>query len=115
MIPIMLLQSNMTIVIVTSFYYNQNFIEKYLCVQRNMQNNTCHGQCYLMKKIKDKQENEQQNFKVNFHEANIVNAFSIEIPTIAIIPFDKITYPAYQTDMVPSDYYASVFRPPVVA
>lgn len=114
MIPIMLLQSNMTIVIATSFYYNQNYIEKYLCLQRNMVNNNCHGQCYLMQKMKDKQENEQKNFKVHFHEANSVDPYSTLIPAIAVISFEKISYPTYPTDMLPSDYNAAVFKPPIV-
>lgn len=114
MIPIMLLQSNMTIVIATSFYYNQNYIEKYLCIQRDMVNNTCHGQCYLMKKIKDKQENEQKNFKIYLYEANFVAVNSMEIPAIATFYYDKAAYPLYRSDMTPADYNQAVFRPPLV-
>lgn len=115
MIPIMLLQTNMTIVICTSFYYNQNYIEKYLCIQRDMKVNNCHGQCYLMKKLKDKQENEQKNFKVIFHEATVTLADIIELPSVITIPLDRLSFSDYKSEMNPSDFNKSIFRPPVLA
>lgn len=114
MIPIMLLQSNMTLLISASFYYNQNYIEKYLCIQRNMENNSCHGQCYLMQKLKDQQEKEQQNFKVHFHEASTVDAveFCFENPqTTILLPHD---YPLYQSSLNPKDHIGTLFHPPLV-
>jgi len=111
----MLLQSNMTIVICTSFYYNQNYIEKYLCIQRDMKNNNCHGQCYLMKKIKEKQENEQKNFKVHFHEATIVTAYSTDLAPVKPITISKTTYPIYQVDLRNDKYINAIFRPPILA
>lgn len=112
LLPIMLLQSNMTLVICTSFYYNQNFIEKYLCVQRNMQNNTCHGQCYLMKKLKNQQEKEQKNFKINLHESFIISAeyFCFDITETLFI---TKKYNLYSDPFQPKDFIQSVDRPPL--
>ncbi|MCA5003659.1 hypothetical protein [Sphingobacterium bovistauri] len=103
----------MTLVISTSFYYNQNYIEKYLCVQRSMQNNTCHGQCYLMQKLKKQQEKEQQSFKINFQEGIAVQhqLFSFDI-NLAV---QKSTpqYNLYSTNLNPRDYSFNLYHPPV--
>lgn len=114
LIPIMLIQCNMTLVICTSFYYNQNYIEKYLCVQRSMENNTCHGQCYLMKKLKNQQEKEQQNFKINLQEGLAVdtNFFSIDLSSFT--PIVSTCYNLYLSNLNPKDYSYSLDRPPLL-
>lgn len=111
----MLLQSNMTLLICTSFYYNQNYIEKYLCVQRSMTHNTCHGQCYLMKKLKAQQDNEQKNFKVHFHEALIIAPLqydlALDIPSLVEVK----SYNLYSSNLIPSDFNPYIFQPPIFA
>lgn len=115
LIPVMLIQCNMTLVICTSFYYNQKYIEKYLCVQRSMKNNTCHGQCYLMKKLKKQQDNEQRNFKVNFQEGATVTPmlYSFEITTAKSSSIK--VYSLYRSKLLPKDYSYSIDRPPLLS
>jgi len=114
MIPIMLLQSNMTLLISASFYYNQNYIEKYLCIQRNMENNSCHGQCYLAKKLKAQQEQEQQNFKLNFHEAFTQQDFVFSFQSPVYPKFIQLDYALFQSNMNPKDISTNLLRPPLV-
>lgn len=109
----MLLQCNMTLVICTSFYYNQNFIEKYLCVQRSIENNTCHGQCYLMKKLKIQQEKEQQNFKINLQESIAVNPTVLSFNSSPLAGVIEITYSLYTSKLNPREFIYSVDRPPL--
>lgn len=113
LIPIMLLQCNMTLIICTSFYYNQNYIEKYLCVQRSMENNTCHGTCYLMQKLKNQQEKEQQNFKVNLQEGMVViqHLFSFKLQTINTP--NATDYSLYSSKLHPREYTYLLDRPPL--
>lgn len=113
LIPIMLLQSNMTLLITTSFYYNQNYIEKYLCVQRKMEHNNCHGQCYLAKKLKQQQEKEQQSFKVNLHEAvnSAIVIFNFLRPW-AIIVY-QIEFNLFEPNFYQLKFANKVFRPPL--
>lgn len=113
LIPIMLIQCNMTLVICTSFYYNQNYIEKYLCVQRSMENNTCHGQCYLMKKLKSQQENEQQSFKINFQEGLAVNTDFFSFELTSLLPIQNNIYNLYTSNLNPKDYSFTLDRPPL--
>ena len=113
LIPIMLIQCNMTLVICTSFYYNQNYIEKYLCVQRSMENNTCHGQCYLMQKLKKQQEKEQQSFKINLQESLAVcqHLFSFDILTYQTSVVKQFNI--YFSNLNPRDYVYTLDRPPL--
>ncbi|QBR13045.1 hypothetical protein [Sphingobacterium sp. CZ-2] len=114
LIPVMLLQSNSTLLICTSFYYNQNYIEKYLCIQRNMENNNCHGQCYLAKKLKAQQEHEQENFKVNLQESISMFelVFSLQRPISAEI--DEQPYNLFASNLHPKLLVGGLFRPPLV-
>jgi len=110
----MLLQSNMTLLITTSFYYNQNYIEKYLCIQRNMENNTCHGQCYLAKKLKQQQEKEQESFKVHFHEAFAISLTSFDLSNPISTQVDSPEFNLYFSNLNPKDLISSPFHPPLV-
>lgn len=80
-----------------------------------MKNNTCHGQCYLMKKLKSQQEREQANFKVNFHEAFVAAPSEVEfqnpIKTRSFVDIQNL----YISNLFPEDYSAIVFHPPVLA
>lgn len=113
-IPIMLLQSNMTLLITTSFYYNQNYIEKYLCIQRNMENNTCHGQCFLAKKLKQQQEKEQESFKVHFHESLAMTPVSFDFANTQSLESKTPRYNRYAPNLNPKDFTGTPFHPPLV-
>lgn len=114
LIPVMLLQSNTTFLICTSFYYNQNYIEKYLCVQRSMANNNCHGQCYLAKKLKAQQEHEQENFKVNLQESSPIESYRFCFDRPLSTEFPKTDYSLYNSNLFPKDEIGALFRPPLV-
>ncbi len=110
----MLFQSNMTLIITTSFYYNQNYIEKYLCIQRNMQNNMCHGHCYLAKKLRQQQEKEQEAIKLNFHESFQININFIEfnIPEAPI--YSNQIFNLFRSNLFSQEIIEKLYRPPVV-
>lgn len=114
LIPVMLIQSNATLMICTSFYYNQNYIEKYLCVQRQMANNNCHGQCYLAKKLKAQQEHEQENFKVNFQECSFISQMEFDLTCPISTEVPTIPYNLFSSKLNPKDLIGSLFHPPLV-
>ncbi len=113
MIPIMLIQSNMTLMICTSFYYNQEYIAKNLCEQRLVANNHCHGQCVLMKKIRAAREKEQDSLKVNFHEAFVFENFTADIQQPLHSEIIAIDFSEYQSNLFPRQIYNALFRPPL--
>lgn len=83
-------------------------------MQRSMENNTCHGQCYLMQKLKKQQENEQQNFKVNFHESYVANpeVFSFDIAHLSTSLVEEFN--VYSSNLFPRDFVYSLDRPPLL-
>lgn len=77
------------------YMLNKGYIEKNLCVQKNVPDNCCHGRCYLHKQIeKSEQENkadqnsnnrdETQNKKLDDHIT------SAEVPPPAIEAFISV-------------------------
>lgn len=115
LIPIMLFQSNMALIISVSFYHNQTFIAKYLCVQRSINNNSCQGQCYLMRKIQAQQEQEQANFKVNLQEALLIQAQQNTLASPILPALQKADYLPFRNKLFPKEPIQSLFRPPLSA
>ena len=63
------------------YMINKGYIEKYLCIQKDVPDNSCHGKCYLHKQIQKNQEDgkpdqnnnnrdETQNNKLDDHIAS---------------------------------------------
>lgn len=79
-----------------------------------MENNTCHGQCYLMQKLKNQQEKEQQSFKVNFQEglAVVYTMFSFDLPMYN--NQDGIVYNLFSSNLFPREYIFLLDRPPLI-
>ena len=78
-----------------------------------MENNTCHGQCYLMKKLKSQQENEQQSFKINFQEGLAVNTDLFSFELTSLLPISNNNYSLYTSNLNPKDYSFTLDRPPL--
>ncbi len=78
-----------------------------------MQHNTCHGQCYLMKKLKNQQEKEQQNFKINLQESIAVNPTQILFHANSLSDVIEITYSIYTSNLNPREFIYSLDRPPL--
>jgi len=78
-----------------------------------MENNNCHGQCYLAKKLKQQQEKEQESFKVNFHEANSIYpiVYDFNRPTCDLL--NEITFNLFQPNFYELEIVKSIFRPPL--
>lgn len=114
MIPVMLLQSNASLFIITSFYYNHNYIQKYLCIQRDIANNSCQGQCYLMQKVQQQQEQEQESLKVNLQEAFMFQNRSFDFKRPTTVTRDLAAYSLYRSKLHPQELNNTNFRPPIV-
>ena len=80
-----------------------------------MLNNNCHGQCYLMKKLKSQQEREQENFKVHFHEADIKAPIFYELANPNFIKPINIVYAIYKSTLYPIQFSSLIFHPPIFA
>lgn len=94
---------------------NQDYIAKNLCVMRNMQNNTCQGNCQLTKKLEQETKEEQKQLpKKNKEKQDILYFQKITSPE-TVLPFYTLEkpYQKYHYDFSEDQsFYDSIFRPP---
>ena len=97
------------------FKVNQSYIAKNICINRFNPGLHCNGRCYLMKKIKQAEENEKKQAEkqgsgqpeISFFEEPVYISFSEPRMRIVItVPFpdDACDYP--------SSYQDAIFKPP---
>ncbi len=93
------------------FKLNQSYIAANLCENRNKPQMHCNGRCYLMKKIKQAEEKQNNAARESqkdllqeaYHEASPKVTFYIQLLQIVTIPYKQIT---------PQKGYCTIFRPP---
>ena len=113
LIPIVLLQSFATLWISVGFYANRDFIAKTRCENRFTLNNSCLGQCVLMKKLKEQEEKERQQPDIKFKEALLFNQ-QLGVVNLLRPSTDQRTgpQPLYRESLHVHTFFASIFRPP---
>ena len=93
------------------FKLNQSYIAANLCENRNKPQMHCNGKCYLMKKLK--QAEEKQNNAARESQKNLVQEAYCEVtPEIKFYTrlLQVITNPYNQ--ITPQKGYGAIFRPP---
>ena len=85
LIMILVLQSGIKTVIVSSFYINQDYIANVLCINKDNVAMKCNGKCYLTKRIKD-QENTENKLASVLKEIKDVSGFLSSSSLISFIP-----------------------------
>ncbi len=113
LIPIVLLQSFATLWISVGFYANRDLIAKTRCENRFTLNNSCLGQCVLMKKLKEQEEKERQQPDIKFKEALLFNQH-LGVVNLLRPSTDRRTEPQslYRESLHVHTFFASIFRPP---
>lgn len=100
---------------VAGFELNQKYISGKLCENKDKPWMHCNGHCYLMKKLKQAQDNEQKQADNNlrnsfqvlwFVQTPVINYHSLADADIAQRLITHYTY-AYS-----NQYTSSIFRPP---
>lgn len=59
LVLMMLLQSSVRSIYVAYYQINQNYIASVLCINKTKPASTCNGKCYLSKKMKEHEKQEQ--------------------------------------------------------
>ena len=109
-------QSTSNLWIISSFYINQDYIAKNLCVNRFEKIPVCYGKCFLAKKLNenDKQEQKIPNVKEKeiqlyfYHQEPIVFNPKIIIKNSKAIIFKKDCN-------IKNTFLYSIFHPPKMA
>ena len=98
------------------FKINQNYIAKNLCVNRDVEESTCNGSCYLSDKIEETKdvENSHAPLPASIETMPIVLIVQTAEDPVHSFPIE-IPIPKGWDDKLESlDYIGSVFHPPQV-
>ncbi len=96
------------------FKINQNYIAATLCENRVRPWMHCNGKCYLIKKLKQTEDNEnKQAVKDNLSRLEVFfqQPFQLAWAAAAIVITVPPSFPAY-TYLYSSRYIETIFRPP---
>lgn len=109
-----LYQSTSSIWIITSFYINQDYIAKNICVNRFDAIPVCNGKCFLEKELSTDAEKEQQIPNIKNKEVHplFLQVVNYKPVTAYIQTFTQIDYPEYTSNFILSKLVFSVFQPP---
>ena len=111
---LLLIPSLGNVIIYLNFKVHQEEIVKNLCVQREMKDNKCNGQCFLSKQLKkeaEKEKHETENLKEK--QELIYIHYNSEHHLTAILSIKKtrimVFYPCKKTKST----QLGIFRPPL--
>lgn len=109
-----LYQSTSSIWIITSFYINQDYIAKNICINRFDTIPVCNGKCFLEKELSADAEKEQQIPNIKNKEVHplFLQVINYKPVTAYIQGFTQIDYPEYTSNFIFSKLVFSVFQPP---
>lgn len=110
LVLMVLLQSSIKTLYVAYFQINQEYIESVLCVNKDKPSSSCHGKCFLEKKMNDQAKHEQTipsvlkgldevvlyciSYYLNF------NPTLVEINSIALVDTYQFSIYASPTDLL---------------
>jgi hypothetical protein len=101
--------------IYANFEMNRNFIAQNLCLKKDIQNNTCLGNCYLKKQLDKAEKQEQKQLPQSQKEKlevlyfqNITNFNGQENQYIE----EPIIFPSNSTQHYKTPYHIGIFQPP---
>ena len=112
---LLLLPSFSNVIIYLNFKANQDKIAKTLCIQKEMKNNKCNGNCYLSKQLKKEAEKEKQessNLKEKQELVYTQTLFTYNFSFNTIIEKTRIRISTYCEK--PKSIAFSIFHPPLV-
>jgi|SRR5690606_7272386 len=108
-----LLQSFASLWISVGFYAQRDVIAKTQCENRFAMNNSCRGQCVLMKKLKEQEEKEKQQPDFKYKEAQLfAQPFRVKRLEKPISGIDTSLHGPYRESLHAHAFHLSIFHPP---
>lgn len=108
------LQTFSTYIIQADFFLNRSYIAKNLCVNREKPRMQCNGKCYLSKKLKE-QENQDQQVPVSKNEQFNIQPFFVPAPFLLVNTGTAIKMKYFiKNDQAVASFSHSIFHPPIV-
>jgi hypothetical protein len=111
---IILLQTFSSFVIRANYLLNKDYIAKVLCINREKPQMHCNGKCYLAKKLKEQERQEQQSPNPKLEKFEVQLFFIAE--TFNQTPIQRLSRIEYmiQHEKTLASFPRSVFHPPTV-
>lgn len=107
-----LLNATGSLWIMASFYAQQDLIAKTLCEKRFEKKSTCNGSCQLSKRLKEKEEKEQETLELKVNEILLFVQQEISIPSFNHCAISKEEAMIPQRSNIASGYAFAIFQPP---
>jgi len=111
----MLLQSLSKVWIVFSFTIHQEEIARTLCVKKEVEENTCQGNCHLKKQI-DQAEEQEEGQTPKLPKENLEVAYYHLLQPLQFLSHSqaqsKHIYAREQAQFNPSEFLSEIFHPP---
>ncbi len=112
---VIMIQSTSSLWILGSFYINQDYISKNVCVNRFDAMPICKGKCYLNNELKENEKKEQKLPDLKQKEINLFCQTKDVFTAPRLIAKSQISiYPQPITFHI-SNYHSSIFHPPQVS
>jgi hypothetical protein len=94
---------------------NQEYIAKYLCVNKEKKELKCKGKCHLMKNLKETEQPDNAPIPQKLKEISLQPFIFSELPSlnidlVSLLPIQSEII--YQEHIKISAYYKSIFTPP---
>lgn len=110
------IQSFSQLLVMTSFYINQDYIAENLCVNRFEAIPICKGQCFLVKELKENEKKQEKQFPdLKQKEIQFFEPVSMAFQFYPQTYFQKETHLKMESNFIPSEFNFSVFHPPRTA
>lgn len=115
MLLLILVQSTSQLWITISFFINQDYIARVLCINRDKPESGCNGACQLKKQIeKDKENQEQSNIDIKVKEVLVyIPVVAPQVQSAYTFELTEKTFSSiYFTSYLPEGHLHSIFHPP---
>jgi hypothetical protein len=99
-------------VIQASYFLNKSYIAKELCINRDKPKSDCNGKCYLAKKLKEEERQEQKSSAPKREKIEVQLFYDVQCFNLAIFrSYSKVEYFKPAERKLPA-FSLPVFHPP---
>lgn len=103
--------ANLTVVL--NYEVNKKYIISHFCINKSKPKLHCNGKCYMMRKMKQQEEQEKAPAGNSIVEKIQIQLFFEKDFLFEPLPATSVTCsPAYQQHFISRSYYPLIFHPP---
>lgn len=105
--------ANLTVIL--NYEVNKSYIVSHFCINKSKPKLHCNGKCYMMRKMKQQEEQEKVPAGNSVMEKVQLQLFAEQFSVFEFISLKKdFQFPVYRSSFIPENYCPFVFHPPTV-